>query len=58
MNKSDIDWFPCLNLGHNKVNITSLKAANERATWRKRIEETSTCSASRSVEVEASVLSK
>ena len=20
MNKSDIDWFPCLNLGHEKVN--------------------------------------
>ena len=59
MNKSDIDWFPCLNLGHDKVNITSLQAASERATRteqrRKRMEETSTCSASRSVEVEASV---
>ena len=49
MNKSDIDWFPCLNLGHDKVNITSLQAASERATRteqrRKRMEETSACSA-------------
>ena len=33
MNKSDIDWFPCLNLGHDKVNIStyiiSLQGANE-----------------------------
>ena len=60
MKKSDIDWFSCLSPGHDKVNITSLQAASERATTRteqrrKRMEETSACSASRSVEVEASV---
>ena len=45
MYKSDIDWCPCLNLGHDKVNITSLEAASERATRtkqrRKRMEELS-----------------
>ena len=45
MYKSDIDWCPCLNLGHGKVNITSLEAASERATRtkqrRKRMEESS-----------------
>ena len=32
MNKFDINWFPCLNLGHDKVNIASLQATIKRAT--------------------------
>ena len=58
MNKSDIDWFPCLHLGHDKVNIIALQAANERATRtelrKKRMEETS-ASALRSTEIQTSV---
>ena len=45
MYKLDIDWYPCLNLGHGKVNITSLEAASERVTCtkqrKKRMEESS-----------------
>ena len=45
MNKFDINWFPCLNLGHDKVNIASLQAAIKRAKRtelrRKRMEEPS-----------------
>lgn len=31
MYKSDVDWAPGLLLGHQKVNMTVLEAANERA---------------------------
>ena len=58
MSKSDVDWFPCLNLGHDKVSITSLQPANERATRtelrRKRIEKAS-ANTSRSAEIETLV---
>ena len=57
MYKSNIDWFTCLNLGHNKVNIATLQAANKRATCteqrRKRMEE-SYAGASGSSEIDTS----
>ena len=31
MNKSDIDWCPSINLGHNKINMNALQAASDRA---------------------------
>ena len=31
MYKSDVDWAPCLLLGHQKINLTVLEAAHERA---------------------------
>ena len=43
MNKSDVDWCPSINLGHNKINVDALKAASDRAEWtvlrQKRIQE-------------------
>ena len=57
MYKSHVDWFPCLNLGHDKVNMATLQAADERAARteqrRKRMEE-SYARASESSEVDAS----
>ena len=32
MHKSDVGWFPCLSLGHEKVDMATLQAADERAT--------------------------
>ena len=32
MNKHDVDWAPCINMGHNKVDISTLQAARNRAT--------------------------
>jgi len=32
MNKHDVDWAPCINLGHNKVDMSILQAARDRAT--------------------------
>ena len=44
MNKSDVDWCPSINLGHNKINVDALQAASERAEQtvlrHKRMEET------------------
>jgi len=58
MSMSDVDWLPCLNLGHDKVSISSLQVANERTTHtelrQKRIEEAS-ARTSRSVEIETLV---
>jgi len=55
MSKSDVDWFPCLNLEHDKVSISSLQATNKKAMntelRQKRIEEAS-ASTSRSAEIE------
>ena len=31
MYKTDVDWAPCLLLGHQKINLTVLEAAHERA---------------------------
>ena len=31
MNKSDIDWCPSINLGHNKINVDALQVASDRA---------------------------
>ena len=31
MNKSDVDWCPSINLGHNKINVVALQAASKRA---------------------------
>ena len=31
MNKSNIDWCPSINLGHNKINVDALQAASDRA---------------------------
>ena len=31
MDKFNMDWFPTRELGHNKVDIATLEAANERA---------------------------
>ena len=31
MYKSDVDWAPCLVLDHQKINLTVLEAAHERA---------------------------
>ena len=43
MSKHDVDWAPCKNLGHSKVNMSTLQAASDRATRtkqrRQRIEE-------------------
>ena len=30
--KHDVYWAPCKNLGHNKVNMSTLQAASDRAT--------------------------
>ena len=27
-----MDWAPCLNLGHDKINVSTLQAASDRAT--------------------------
>ena len=32
MSKFDVDWAPCLNLGHDKINVSTLQAASDRAT--------------------------
>jgi len=58
MSKSDVDWFPCLNLGHDKVSISSLQAANERimhTELRQRKIEEASASTSRSAEIETLV---
>ena len=34
MKKYDIDWFPTLNLGHNKIDVAAVLAANKRALQR------------------------
>jgi len=43
MCKHDVDWAPCKNLGHKKVDVSTLQAASDRATRtkkrRQRIEE-------------------
>jgi len=31
MDKSNVDWFPTLELGHFKINTSTLQAASERA---------------------------
>ena len=31
MDKSNVDWFPTLELGHFKINTSALQAASERA---------------------------
>jgi len=31
MSRYDVDWAPCKNLGHNKVKMSALQAANEKA---------------------------
>ena len=31
MDKSNIDWFPTVELGHSKINMASLKVANQQA---------------------------
>ena len=36
ISKHDVDWAPCKNLGHNKVNMSTLQAASDRATRTKR----------------------
>jgi len=32
MNKHNVDWAPCINLGHKKVDMSILQAARDRAT--------------------------
>jgi len=34
MNKHDVDWFPTLELGHNKLDMETIHAASERASER------------------------
>jgi len=31
MDKSNVDWFPTLELGHSKINVSALQAASKRA---------------------------
>ena len=57
MYKSHIDWFPCLNLGHDKVNMATLQAIDERAKrteQRKKRMEESYARASESSEIDVS----
>ena len=43
MSKFDVDWAPCINLGHEKINVSTLQAASDRAAQtemrRRRMEE-------------------
>ena len=61
MNKSDVEWCPSINLGHNKINVDALKAASDRAKQtvlqQKRMEEAmaSTATAERLTEDYATV---
>ena len=32
MSKFVVDWAPCINLGHEKINVSTLQAASDRAT--------------------------
>ena len=31
MDKSNVDWAPCLHLGHDKIKLSVLQSASERA---------------------------
>jgi len=36
MSKFDVDWAPCINLGHEKINVSTLQAASDRTKIRRR----------------------
>ena len=59
MKTFDVDWAPCINLGHDKVNVSTLQAASDRAIRteqrRQRMEEAATSSSVASSSVVAQV---
>ncbi|XP_065905689.1 uncharacterized protein [Dysidea avara] len=59
MKTFDVDWTPCINLGHDKVNVGTLQAASDRAIRteqrRQRMEEAATSSSVASSSVGAQV---